>query len=30
MVGIYVDDLIITGGDDAELKAFKEDMKKRF
>lgn len=30
MVGIYVDDLIITGGDDVELKAFKEDMKKQF
>jgi hypothetical protein len=30
MVGIYVDDLIITGGDDAELKVFKEDMKRQF
>ena len=28
LVDVYVDDLIITGGDNAELKAFKEDMKK--
>jgi len=30
IVGIYVDDLIITGGDVAELRVFKEDMKRRF
>jgi len=30
IVGIYVDDLIITGGDVDELQAFKDDMKARF
>lgn len=30
IVGIYDDDLIITGGDVTELHAFKEDMKRRF
>lgn len=29
-VGIYVDDLIITGGDSGELQRFKEDMKRKF
>ncbi|KAF8672420.1 hypothetical protein HU200_049631 [Digitaria exilis] len=30
IVGVYVDDLIITGGDNTELQVFKGEMKKRF
>lgn len=30
IVSIYVDNLIIMGGDDVELRTFKEDMKGRF
>jgi hypothetical protein len=29
-VGIYVDDLVITGTKDAEVAAFKEEMKASF
>jgi hypothetical protein len=30
IVGVYVDDLIITGGDSGELQRFKEEMKRKF
>jgi hypothetical protein len=30
IVGVYVDDLVITGGDVAEIKHFKQDMKSTF
>jgi hypothetical protein len=30
VVGVYVDDLIITGGNSSELKQFKEEMKGTF
>jgi hypothetical protein len=30
LVGVYVDDLVITGTKDAELAAFKEEMKATF
>ncbi|WVZ71837.1 hypothetical protein U9M48_020372 [Paspalum notatum var. saurae] len=30
IVGVYVDDLIITGGDTTELQQFKEEMKRTF
>ena len=30
IVGVYFDDLVITGGDDDELKQFKEEMKRKF
>jgi hypothetical protein len=29
-VGVYVDDLVITGTKDAEVEAFKEEMKATF
>jgi hypothetical protein len=29
-VGVYVDDLVITGAKDAEVAAFKEEMKATF
>jgi hypothetical protein len=29
-VGVYVDDLVITGTKDAEVAAFKEEMKATF
>ena len=30
IVGVYVDDLVITGGDVDEIKQFKEEMKRKF
>jgi hypothetical protein len=30
LVGVYVDDLVITGTKDAEVAAFKEEMKATF
>lgn len=30
LVGVYVDDLIITGGSKTEIEAFKSQMKKEF
>ena len=30
VVGVYVDDLVITGGNDDDISAFKEEMKSKF
>lgn len=30
VVGVYVDDLVITGGNSAELEQFKDEMKGTF
>jgi hypothetical protein len=30
LVGVYVDDLVITGSSDEEIKRFKEEMKGTF